>query len=61
MVKATYDKVVVRQIWKKSRGPFSYLRGLERVVSGEVDGQKENSALVWAVGRSHDSGLGGNT
>ena len=33
------------------------LRGLERVVCGEVDGQEEDAALVWRVGRSHDCRL----
>ena len=30
---------------------------LEWVISGEVDGEKENAALVWTVRGSHDSGL----
>lgn len=33
------------------------LRGLERVICGEVDGQEEDAALVWGIGRSHDGRL----
>ena len=34
-----------------------YLWWLEWVVSREVDGQEENSSLVWAVWWAHDGGL----
>ena len=36
---------------------FWYLWRLERIVRGEVNGEEEDSSLVWALWGSHDGGL----
>ena len=44
-------------VWVINLGREGDLRWLERVVRGEVNCEEEDSALVWTVRGSHDSGL----